>query len=138
MGRPSKLTDAIRDKIVEAILAGNYQDAAARYAGIDPATYYRWMQKGDGADDAYGEFREAIENAKATAEVENVAIIKRAARDGTWQAAAWWLERTRPQKFGRKERYEVTGAEGGSLQVDVSMQDLEEKVSRILDSRKGG
>jgi hypothetical protein len=138
MGRPTKLTEAIRDKIVEAILAGNYQDAAARYAGIDPATFYRWMQKGDGTDDHYGEFREAVENAKAAAEVENVAIIRRAARDGTWQAAAWWLERTRPQKYGRKERYEVTGAEGGSLQVDVSMQDLEEKVSRILDARKEG
>lgn len=137
MGRPTKLTQAISDKIVEAILAGNYQDAAARYAGIDPATFYRWMQKGDGSDDHYGEFREAVENAKAAAEVENVAIIRRAARDGTWQAAAWWLERTRPQKYGRKERYEVTGAEGGSLQVDVSMQDLEEKVSRILDTRKG-
>lgn len=135
MGRPTKLTQDIQDKIVDAILAGNYQDAASRYVGIDPATFYRWMQKGDGADDQYGEFREAVENAKAAAEVENVAIIRMAARDGTWQAAAWWLERTRPQKFGRKERYEVTGADGGNLQVDVSMQDLEEKVSRILDAR---
>jgi transposase len=137
MGRPTKLTPEIQDKIIDAIQAGNYQDAAARYAGIDPATYYRWMSKGEDPDSPYSEFREAIERAKAAAEVESVAIIKLAARDGTWQAAAWWLERTRPQKFGRKERYEVTGAEGGNLQVNVSMQDLEEKVSRILDARKG-
>jgi hypothetical protein len=33
--------------------------------------------------------------------VRFVAQIARAAQDGTWQAAAWWLERRRPLDYGR-------------------------------------
>ena len=33
---------------------------------------------------------------------ENVEMILTAAKSGTWQAAAWWLERTHPAEFGRK------------------------------------
>ena len=49
MGRPSKLTPEVQDRIARAITAGNYQDTAAQYAGISPATFYLWMQKAEGA-----------------------------------------------------------------------------------------
>lgn len=136
MGRRSKLTPEIQEKIVIAIEAGNYADAACRYAGIDYSTFFRWMQKGEESDDQYGEFRKAVEKARAHAEVKYVAVIDRAAREGTWQAAAWWLERTQPQKYGRKERYEVSGPDGGNIVVDVSMEELESKVNQILQARQ--
>ena len=36
-----------------------------------------------------------------------VAHVAKAAQDGTWQAA-WWLERRRPDDYGRRDRVDVT------------------------------
>lgn len=132
-GRPSKLTPAVKDKIVTAVASGVFQDIAARYAGIDPATFYRWMEKGmdpDQPDPRYGEFREAIETAKAQSEVRSVALINAAAQRGTWQAAAWYLERSYPQRWGRYTRTEVTGKDGGPIEIDAVT--LERKIAEAL------
>jgi hypothetical protein len=76
----------------------------------------------------FAEFADAIQKAQADAETRNVALIAKAAQDGTWTAAAWWLERKYPERWGRKERHEVTGKDGGALTVKVlrgvSMDDL--------------
>jgi hypothetical protein len=36
-----------------------------------------------------------------------VAHVAKAAQDGTWQAAAWWLERRRPNDYGLRDRVDV-------------------------------
>lgn len=135
--RASKLTAEVQKKIVEAISLGNYQDVAAQYAGIDRATFYRWMEKGrqDEPEPLYKAFHDAVEAAKASAEVRAVVQINRAATEGTWQAAAWWLERTRPKKYGRFDRNEISGPDGGPMRIDVSTEDLERKVAAILAKR---
>lgn len=135
-GRPSKLTPEVQDRIVQAVSAGNYQDVAARYAGIDPATFYRWMAAGAEPDapDALREFREAVESARAQSEVRAIALIQKAASDGTWQAAAWFLERSHPHRWGRLQRTEVTGAGGGPVEVDVA--GLERKIAEALGEDK--
>lgn len=116
MGRKTKLTPDVAQAIVTAIQAGNYQDTAAAHAGVHPATFYRWMERGAADSKApYREFREAVEKALAFAEVRDVALIAKAA-ETYWQAAAWRLERKFPDRWGRKERQEVTGASGGPVQ----------------------
>lgn len=152
VGRKVSLDPQRQAKIVEAIEAGNYLDTAARLGGISPAGFYKWMDRGNREIDRltvdptaepdpdevpFVEFVEAVERAKATAEGRNVAIIQKAAIT-TWQAAAWWLERTRPKKFARLEKSEVTGPEGGAVRIDVSTEDLERKVTAILDKRSAG
>lgn len=119
MGRPTKLTPEVQERIVTALRAGNYQETAAAYAGIAAPTFYRWMERGADSDDdpIYSEFREAVERARAEAETRNIALIQKAANDGTWQAAAWFLERTAPQRWGRWNRVEVTGRDGGPIEV---------------------
>lgn len=136
MGRHTKLTAAVQDKIVSAIASGNYQEIAARYAGIDPATFYRWMERGasDDAPDNFRKFREAVESAKAQAEVRSVALIQRAAQDGTWQAAAWYLERSAPARWSRYGRVEVSGPAGGPVPVEVSVEELQRKIDEFLGS----
>ena len=46
MPRPTKLTDDVQFRIVAALRAGNYADAAASSGGIAKATYYDWLTRG--------------------------------------------------------------------------------------------
>lgn len=120
MRRAITLNQDIQDRIVRAIQAGNYQETAARFGGIGVSTFYKWMARGlDEPDSKYGEFREAVENAKAAAEVMDVALIDQAAKDGSWQAAAWKLERKFPHKWGRVQRTEISGPEGQPVKVEI-------------------
>lgn len=146
-GRKSKLTPERQEKIVQALASGNYLQVAARYAGIHPNTLNDWLDRGrreqaridddqepSEAEATYLELFQKVEQARAQAEVRSLALIQRAANDGTWQAAAWYLERSFPARWGRKQQHEVTGPEGTPVQVEthVSTGDLEEKVSTIL------
>ena len=148
MARPTKLTAEVQQKIVEALRAGNYQDSSAAYAGIHEATFHNWMSRGreeerriaDGEkpnpkEEAFREFFAAVEKARSESEVRNVMYIQRAAQDGTWQAAAWFLERSFPRKWGRKDRHEHVGDNGDAIKVTVSTTELEDKVKTILSEQ---
>ena len=137
MARPTKLTKEVQEKIVTAIGAGNYQDTAAAYAGISSTTFFRWMAEAQnpGAGKELREFRAAVEKARADAEARNVALIQNAAQNGTWQAAAWFLERSHPTKWGRINRTEISGPDGGPIETKVDIEALEEKLSTFFDLR---
>lgn len=90
------------------------------------------MEKGTDpdADPSYRDFRAAVESARSQAEVRAVALINQAAQGGTWQAAAWFLERSHPQRWGRYSRTEVTGRDGGPIEIDA--ESLERKITEAL------
>lgn len=126
----NKLTPDVQDRVIQAIKMGNYQETAAAYAGISQSTFYHWMDRGRNEPGSiYSEFLEAVEKAKADSEVRDVALIEKAATDGSWQAAAWKLERKFPQKWGRVTRTEITGAEGKPISVEV---DAKTELKRLL------
>ena len=79
---------------------GNTRTAAAAYAGIHRDTLYAWLARRP-------MFAQAVEKAEADAEVRATATVLKAAQKGTWQAAAWWLERRRPADYGRRGRLDV-------------------------------
>lgn len=119
MGRPTKLTPEVQDRIIQALKAGNYVETAAEYAGIGKTTFYRWMARGEQASRGiYREFRDAVMRARAEAEARNVAIIQKAAPDD-WRAAAWWLERAFPDRWGPRQKLEHSGPEGGPIPAEV-------------------
>ena len=102
MGRPSKLTPEVQEKICQAIRAGNYYEAASDYAGIDYSTFRRWMVKGEKAESGkYHEFCKAIKRAEHEAEVRLVAMWQKHMPDN-WQAIATFLERRWPDRWGRR------------------------------------
>lgn len=136
-GRPSKLTAEVQDKIVRAISTGNWLETACAYAGVDSSTVRRWIAKGE-AEDAEEPFRTfctTIKQAKAEAEIRAVALIQKAAQDGTWQASAWYLERSFPDRWGR-HRLEITGADSQPVRVEVDVDSLESKIKALLDKEK--
>jgi len=107
-GRKPKIAvdEDLIDDICSVIKAGNYIKTACEYAGIDESTFYRYMKLGeqdvkDEKDSVYSEFYKSVKKARSTAEVRNVAVINKASKE-SWQASAWWLERSFPDRWGRK------------------------------------
>jgi len=102
MGRKSKLTRELIEQAAKLIEAGNYQRHVAQALGIDHSTWYKWLSEGERTKNGLKhEFFDAVKKAEARAIARNVALIQRAAQDGNWQAAAWWLERKFPEQWGR-------------------------------------
>jgi hypothetical protein len=97
-GRPSKLTPAREERILAALRAGNYLETAGRLAGISSSTLHKWRSE-------FPEFSEAVDAARAEAEAAMVSEV-RTASVKHWQAAAWWLERSFPRRWGRSDRRE--------------------------------
>lgn len=140
MARPRKLNPERQQKLVDAIRAGNYQETAAIYAGIGVSTFYRWMQEAaePGASTELVEFREAVERAKAESEIRAVTLINTAAQQ-TWQAAAWYLERSYPQRWGRFQRTEISGPDGGPIQTTSRGEEaLVAALEKFLDEGNAG
>lgn len=100
-GRRTKATDARIGAVLQALKTGNTRGAAAAYAEVDRSTFYRWMETNPS-------FRDSVEKAEADAEVRFTAQVAKAATDGTWQAAAWWLERRRHEDFARRDKVDMT------------------------------
>jgi transposase len=135
MPRPTLLTPERTEKIVALISAGNFAETAALASGISKQTYYNWLARGKAERERlnevlngkprvkeapYLEFFDSIEKARAEAEARMVVLITKAAQEPrTWQAAAWWLERVAPQKYGRINRTEISGPEGSPIKSET-------------------
>ena len=83
MARPSKLTLEVEERIIKALLAGSHVATAARCAGVHPATFYRWIERGDPngtgrADRPYRVFAARVDQTMAEAEVRQLALINKA------------------------------------------------------------
>jgi transposase-like protein len=101
MARPSKHTPELQAALVEVFRVGQTSiEAACQYVGIAPSTFYEWMK-------TKPEFAEAIQKARSEAVLGYLAVIRKAAQSGQWQAAAWWLERVLPAEYGRRSQVEV-------------------------------
>jgi hypothetical protein len=143
-GRPTKLTPEVHEKIVNAVRAGNYLEIAAEFAGVHRTTVFRWLKdaEADDAPRALTQFRDAISRARAEAEVRVVGavqrdmmggqVLKETVRrlpDGTVETerefarvngrlALEFASRAFAGRWGRRAALEVTGAEGGPVQVE--------------------
>lgn len=123
-GRRSKLTPELVQAFTDALVEGNCIETAAALAGISHTTYYRWLEAGRKAKaGAFWEFCEAVKKAEAKAEADRVRRIQTAGKDGNWQADAWWLERRRPERWGRRERHELSGLGGEAITILVKYAD---------------
>lgn len=137
MGRPTKLNAGTQSKIEQAIRMGATYDLACKYAGISYTTLRNWINRAEAElervannsrarirqdERAYIDLLEAIQKAEGDAAIGWLAKIEKAANDGSWQAAAWKLERRYPADYNRN-RTEITGADGESLQITIAFKD---------------
>lgn len=95
IGRPTALTDRVEETIIGNLMDGLSIDAACALAGIHPATFHRWMQRGEDAretldetgtlppeEERFRDFRESVLDARAQAEQRAVLIVKSAMHGG--------------------------------------------------------
>lgn len=128
MARPTKLTPEVAAAIVAAVEAGNYPEVAAEAEGVAARTYYHWMQLGETdepGNEAFSQFRQAVTRARAAAERAMVGIVRTAAVDNP-QAAQWFLERSRPDRWGRRDHVVV------ETRVQEELNEALDKLQRDL------
>lgn len=129
------------ERLLNALKAGHFVQEACQYAPISEQTYYRWLREGATLDmrsatgapltaeeEAIRELCEAIKKAEVSGQNAALDTIREAIKDGTWQAAAWFLER-RNKKWSN--RTEVTGPDGGPVQT-ITVEDVDQKIRNLI------
>ena len=107
MGRPSKLSPEIQERICSALRGGNYESAAAAAGGVGSSTFHRWMERGRTAGSGqYRDFWVAVTRARDAAELSLVSMWV-AAMPSDWRAIAEFLARRYPMRWGKRERAEI-------------------------------
>jgi transposase len=115
MARPTDLDDLVEQRIVASLRLGNTPRQAAQAAGISVASYHAWRARGRKGEPRFVEFLDRTEKAAAEAEGQAVEIVRNAALSGTWQAAAWWLERRRWKAWARRDAPSAKANETSAL-----------------------
>lgn len=123
MGRPTDCTPEVTARICKAIRVGMPLEHAAEAGGIHRSTFYRWMQRAEDNEQPYRDFRDAVERAVRECEERALRRISKAARLGSWQAAAWLLERRHPEHYGRRDRVQMDATVSGTHHVEVDATD---------------
>ena len=154
-GRPKGATvlldDTKREELINLIVLGLPVNKAVSMVGIAESTFYNWMSRGMVERDRlatipnaqpkpdekiYLNFLESLTRARAEAIAKKVAVISSAASQGDWKASAWWLERQVPEDFGKIDKQEVLSHSVSEVRVTVTMGELQEKIAKVLESRK--
>ena len=115
LGRPTLLNIDKAYKVVHAIRITGSIEGAAALCGIARRTYYNWLRYGermalreaecyrlDPEDEPFAILYRNVMNELSLLEQRYFEVVKNAAGDGAWQAAAWILERRFPERWGRR------------------------------------
>lgn len=142
--RDKREDPTVVEAITKALKAGCTKKDACSLANISEQTFYRWIREGEKDSEggvAY-QFCESIKKAIAEARARNVTIIQKHAVNN-WTAAAWWLERSDPESWGKRDKVEMTGADGGAMEMkvisekeitDEEITDIFNKLSRVREN----
>ena len=120
-GRPTKITESVVRKLVEAFKLDVTVEEACRYAGISKDTYYRHLDANEG-------FSDEMEDARSYATmVARKCVIKKLATDAN--LALKYLERKRFKEFAPEYLFRRQEERSGS---DVGER-LTERTRGIID-----
>lgn len=131
MARPAKHTDAAVTKLCQALQIGATYELACKYAGIRTQTLRNWLSAGEHAAPGTRarQVYEQVSAAEGVAAIGWLAKIEAAANEGTWQAAAWKLERRYPEQYGRQV---LTYAGQVNLTASPEWQQMRTTILRAL------
>ncbi len=150
-GRPSLFTVERATEILTLTrLAPLNQRAVADAVGISEATLRDWVRRGgeledsDGPltadDDRFVVFAREYRKARGHAGIMTERFIQNAAMQPRyWTAAAWLLERSNPEVYGRPVRLEHSGPQGAAIKFsdDDRAKRLEMILTAMLSGKRG-
>ena len=133
---PSKLSKAHINAICKSIELGCPYEVAARTAGIDRTTLYKW-RNGGSKTPLHLELKRRMAEAEAEFIRANLETIQAASKH-TWMAAAWMLERRFPQHFAKineraemallKKEVEVMRANGAIRAIEAGQKNKQKAI----------
>lgn len=128
-----RLTPEVTTRVCEAISLGLTHELAAKYAGIGRSTFYLWIEKGRAQEDGpYRAFVEALDEAEAKNAARCMAEVLKAAKAGTWQAAAWLMERRHGYVVRQEQRIE----HAGSVAIRPLQEIPDDDLDRMIEERR--
>jgi transposase len=141
----TKLTPKVRDAICEAVRAGNYLKVAASAGGVTEQTIHNWIARGRDEkarveeghtprkiEAVFLDFFEHLTRAEDQAEADAVRIWREQMPDD-WRAAKEYLARRFGERWGDKQRVEMTGKDGGPVEQRITGDTEREKVTSMID-----
>lgn len=144
VGRPTRFTSEARDSFLAALSLNATRKLASQAAGWGDRTYIDYLNAGLLAREAsatrdltdreqsFAEFADAVESVESERAQRNLGVIIRAAeQQNDWKAAAWLLERRYAEDFAKRTSVELTGRNGAPVEVDVSVSDLLDALSKL-------
>lgn len=140
--KPKLENEKVRKKLLRAIRDGNYMGAAAAAAGVDRTTVYRWIDKGEAEDDnpeneIYRDFVAELRQAEAEAEAHAVRVWRTHFYDD-WKAAATFLERRFPDRWGRVDRINAQVQHKGQMGLNINVNYGDTPPDEEEDEGEGG
>lgn len=112
----TKLTPDTQRKIVDLVRAGKFVSTAAILAGVHRDTVYEWLRRGGlEPESIYGHF--ADEYREAEAEFESTAIDSIVGDEKGHKGLQWFMEKRFPERYGKSVKAELSGPNGGPVQV---------------------
>lgn len=139
-GKPPNLTKFTPERVAvifEALHKGYPKSTAAELAGVTRQTVDNWIKKGQAADEKLSDLEEisdeeerylyfyyGAQQAMAGFEKKALESIKESGfKHGNWQALMTLLERTRPEKYSRRQEVEHSGHSSGEISITLDIGD---------------
>jgi len=124
MGRPTKYTPEIADKLCSLIAGGTSASRACNEIGVPMQTMYEWLRKHDEFRDNYARAREDQADTFAD-EMCDIAEYDEDVQRAKLKidARKWVASRMKPKRWGDRQQLEHTGAGGAPLNIRVEYDD---------------
>lgn len=122
-GNNTKFTQERVDVILEALRVGNYRTVACNLADISIQTFWKWMNRGEAEGEGpYYEFLMAVLRVEAESENAIVGHVRHAVPND-WRAGIELLQRRHPDRWSKRTQNEVSGPNGGPVELRVVYED---------------
>lgn len=137
MGRPTACTEAVTEKVCQALAVGASDRDAAEFAGITADSFRNWLKRAEQGEEPFATFSAKVRQARAGLRVGLAAKVIQAAKADAKFAHKVLL--TLPgTDWGRLERVEQSGPGGAPMQVEDARGELARLLGEPAGPAEGG
>lgn len=116
-GARPKLDAVSLDRALKLKRMGASNKDIAAAIGVHPSTFSTWVNHPK--TDNQRKLSKGLKKSEADYKNSVLALILKAAQEGSWQAAAWILERKYPEEYARRDGRPKGGQDGPEAPVFV-------------------